>query len=65
MNPPRTSPPLAGGDVGEGEQIPFVHPHLHPPPSKGEEIKWGGEFQISLVRIWHKLFYMGEWDVDV
>jgi hypothetical protein len=28
-----TSPPLAGGDIGDGEQILVVHPH--PPPSRG------------------------------
>jgi hypothetical protein len=31
-----------GGDEGEGElnpdKIGFVHPHLNPPPSKGEDI---------------------------
>jgi hypothetical protein len=27
------------------------HPHLHPPPSKGEDIKWG-KFQIFWVRIY-------------
>jgi len=48
VNPPTTSPPLAGGEEGEGEKVPFVHPHLHPPPSKGEEIK-RGKFQISLI----------------
>ena len=34
--------PLAGEGQGEGESegpfgLCFVHPHLHPPPSKGEE----------------------------
>jgi hypothetical protein len=27
------SPPLAGGDRGEGD-----HPHLHPPPSRGRRL---------------------------
>jgi len=34
-----------GGDLGEGElnpnKIGFVHPHLLPPPSKGEDIIMG------------------------
>jgi hypothetical protein len=34
----KTSPPLVGGDSGEGDPIGFVHPHLNPPPSKGEDI---------------------------
>ena len=29
------SPPLRGGDEGEGEKEPFYHPHPNPPPSKG------------------------------
>jgi len=28
------SPPLVGGDEGEGEMV-FIHPHHHPPPSRG------------------------------
>jgi len=34
--PPIISPPLLGGDEGEGgsEGLYSVHPHLHPPPSK-------------------------------
>jgi len=42
---PTISPPLVGGDGGEGgpEGLYSVHPHPHPPPSKrgrviGEEI---------------------------
>jgi hypothetical protein len=37
------SPPLAGGDKGEGEMISnckdnnYFHPHPNPPPSRGRE----------------------------
>jgi hypothetical protein len=34
------SPPLRGGDEGEGEKKPFYHPHPNPPPSKGEGITY-------------------------
>ena len=30
-------PPLVGGDDGEGE-IFTMHPHLHPPPSRGRRV---------------------------
>jgi hypothetical protein len=29
------SPPLVGGDKGEGDEL-SIHPHPYPPPSKGE-----------------------------
>jgi hypothetical protein len=44
---PIISPPLVGGDGGEGglEGLYSVHPHPHPPPSKrGRGI--GGEISI-------------------
>ncbi|UCD84050.1 MAG: hypothetical protein JSU92_12305 [Deltaproteobacteria bacterium] len=30
----KLSPPLTGGDKGEGERV-FEHLHLNPPPSRG------------------------------
>jgi hypothetical protein len=41
---------LAGGNEGKGDQIPFLHPHPFPPPSKGEGMR-PGKFQISLASI--------------
>jgi hypothetical protein len=35
------------GIKGRGDKTLFVHPHLLPPPSKGEEILYG-KFQICL-----------------
>jgi hypothetical protein len=41
---PIVSPPLVGGDGGEGgpKGLYFVHPHPHPPPSKRGRVI-GGE----------------------
>jgi hypothetical protein len=53
---PKTSPPLVGGDEGEGESkgLYSVHPHPHPPPSKRGRVI-GGE--ISSVFGWNLFGY--------
>jgi len=42
---------LRGEGAGEGDMFPFIsHPHLYPPPSKGEEVKRGapqGEYPLQ------------------
>ncbi|MBI5196679.1 MAG: hypothetical protein HZA10_10220 [Nitrospirae bacterium] len=34
----KVSPPLTGGDEGEGEKNILNLPHPHPPPSRGREL---------------------------
>jgi len=52
--PPKNSPPLVGGDEGEGgpKGLYFVHPHPHPPPSKGEG-NWWGSFKHFWIELGH------------
>jgi hypothetical protein len=52
------SPPLVGGDEGEGGKK-MIHPHPAPPPSMGRGIKGGVNYGLSLFSRMYPL-YQGE-----